>query len=756
MNNQLLHRKVLFSLMAVIMCLGFTAMSYGVATVSVDPASVESPAVGEQFTVNINIADGAGIAGFQAQVNYDNTALSYVIAAKGDYLPGDPAAGTFFPVLRPGDSHVVIGGTSIGAGTGDGDGTLATVTFEVLEVKASSISLTDVTLSDAAAQSLDVTTADGAVTVPAPDPEPEPDPEPTPDPEPDPEPTPDPEPDPEPTPDPEPDPEPTPDPEPDPEPTPDPEPDPEPVVPEPQVFSITLTNLTTGEPGMGGQIFSPPIFAAHLAGFKIYTVGEKAEPPLVDLAENGDTSALAAIAAAGGANSVVGDDLVFPGTSVTVMVSADAMNSALSFATMLVSTNDAFIGVTDIPLYDEMGMPIKTTIDLTAYDAGSEQNTERGTDIPGPVGLPPDEDPEGSNNRVPTEGGEITPHPGIMGVGDVLPSFAWKEPTAMLTIEPYVPEPDPVPEPDIPTYDVTLASGLNMISVPLMPAEPYTAKSLAEMLGSTVVIRLDTYSQSFVGYVVVEDDDGFAIEGGKGYIVNTPEGGTVTFSGHAWSNEPATMPAEEAAAAPKITTSRAWAFIVTSNLQEKVSGATYTMVAKNLRTGVVTTETVTSEDGYVSAVWADVSQKSVVEAGDKIEISVLDQDGTIVSGPFQRTVQSTDIHNAYMNVQMRVGDVRPQDTILGQNFPNPFNPETWIPYQLSRDSNVMITIYDVSGHTVRELNLGHKSTGSYMTNSSAAYWDGKNEAGEHVASGIYFYSLQTANFSATRRMVILK
>ena len=736
--------------------MGFTALSYGAATVSVDPATVDSPAVGEQLAVNINIAGGTGVGGFQAQINYDSTALSYVSAAKGDYLPGDPAAGTFFPILKPGDSNVVIGGTSIGAGTGEGDGTLATVTFEVVEVKASAITLTGVIVSDANGASLAVTTADGAVTVPAPEPDPEPtDPEPT-DPEPtDPEPT-DPEPtDPEPT-----DPEPT-DPEPtDPEPT-DPEPtDPEPVIPEPQVFSITLTNLTEGEPGMGGQIFSPPIFAAHLAGAKIYEVGMPASEALVLLAEGGDVSGLAAIAAAAGANSVVGDGMVLPGASVTIMVSADAMNSALSLATMLVSTNDAFIGVADLPLYDEMGMPINTSLYLRSYDAGSEQNTERGTDIPGPVGLPADEDPMGTNNRVPTEGGVITPHPGIMGTGDVLPSFAWEEPTAMLTIMPYVPEPPPEPEPVIPTYDVTLAAGLNMISVPLMPEVPYTAKSLAEMLGSTVVIKLDAYTQNFVGYVVMEDDDGFAIEGGKGYIVNTPEGGTVTFSGNAWSNEPPEMmedmAMEEAAAAPKIPTSSAWAFIVTSNLQEKVNGATYTMVAKNLRTGIVSTKTVTSEDGYISAVWADVSQKSVVQAGDKIEISVLDADGTIVSGPFQRTVQTTDIHNAYMNVEMRVGDVRPQETILAQNFPNPFNPETWIPYQLSSDSNVMIKIFDVSGHTVRELNLGHKSTGSYMTNSNAAYWDGKNETGEHVSSGIYFYSLQTENFSATRRMVILK
>ena len=751
MKNQLFNRNILFSLMAVVMLLGWTAMSYGAATVSVDPATIESPAVGEQLTVNINIAGGAGVAGFQATVNYDNTALSYVSAAKGDYLPGDPAAGTFFPVLRPGDSNVLIGGTSINAGTADGDGTLATVTFEVVEQKASSITLSGVIVSNAAGEALEATTADGSVTVPTePEPtEPEPtEPEPT-EPEPtEPEPT-----EPEPT-----EPEPT-EPEPtEPEPT---EPEPTPVVPEPQVFSITLTNLTTGEPGMGGQIFSPPIFATHAAGLALYGVGQPATDELVLLAEGGDTSGIAALAAQVNANTVAGDGRVLPGASVTVMLTADAMHSALSLATMLVSTNDAFVATTNLALFDEAGMPISTTLELRSYDAGSEQNTERGTDIPGPVGLPADEDPMGSNARVPTEGGVITHHAGIQGVGDIAASFAWTEPTAMLTIAPYVPEPEmPVepPPPPLPTYDVTLEAGLNMISVPLMPAEPYTAQSLADMLGSTVVIKLNAATQSFVGYVAgTEGGYNFGIEGGKGYIVNTPAGGTVTFSGTAWSNEPAEMPTESAAAAPKISTTKsAWAFIVASDLQGMKDGTPYTVVAKNLRTGVTTTEKVSSEDGYVSAVWADLNHKSVVEAGDKVEIALLDERGTIVSGPFQRTVQTTDVHNAYMSVQMQVGDVRPKETMLGQNFPNPFNPETWIPYQLNRGSNVTIQIFDVSGHSVRTLNLGHKSTGAYTTNSSAAYWDGKNTAGEHVSSGIYFYALQTQYFSATRRMVILK
>ena len=180
------------------------------------------------------------------------------------------------------------------------------------------------------------------------------------------------------------------------------------------------------------------------------------------------------------------------------------------------------------------------------------------------------------------------------------------------------------------------------------------------------------------------------------------------------------------------------------------------MVAKNLRTGEITTQKVTNEDGQHTAVWADLSYKSVIQAGDKVEIALVDNQGTVVSGPFERTVQTNDIHNAFMSVEMRVGDVRPKETVLGQNFPNPFNPETWIPYQLNQDANVMIQIYNVSGHTVRTLNLGHQSTGSYMTNATAAYWDGKNDAGEAVSSGIYFYSLKTANFTATRRMVILK
>ena len=95
-------------------------------------------------------------------------------------------------------------------------------------------------------------------------------------------------------------------------------------------------------------------------------------------------------------------------------------------------------------------------------------------------------------------------------------------------------------------------------------------------------------------------------------------------------------------------------------------------------------------------------------------------------------------------------------TKLFSNFPNPFNPETWIPYELAKPANVMITIYDTDGQVVRKLDIGYQNTGRYVKRKRAAYWDGKNSLGEPVASGLYFYTLTARKYVATRRLLILK
>ena len=98
----------------------------------------------------------------------------------------------------------------------------------------------------------------------------------------------------------------------------------------------------------------------------------------------------------------------------------------------------------------------------------------------------------------------------------------------------------------------------------------------------------------------------------------------------------------------------------------------------------------------------------------------------------------------------------PKETQLLPNYPNPFNPETWIPYRLAEDAFVTVTIYDHGGRVVRKLNVGHQTAAVYEHRSKAIHWDGRNEVGDKVASGIYFYTLTADDFSATRKMLILK
>ena len=98
----------------------------------------------------------------------------------------------------------------------------------------------------------------------------------------------------------------------------------------------------------------------------------------------------------------------------------------------------------------------------------------------------------------------------------------------------------------------------------------------------------------------------------------------------------------------------------------------------------------------------------------------------------------------------------PETSALLPNYPNPFNPETWIPYQLSEPAHVTLTIYDIHGRAVRTLDLGHQRAGVYRSRGRAAHWDGRNTQGESVASGLYFYTLKAGKFTATRKMLIRK
>ena len=307
-------------------------------------------------------------------------------------------------------------------------------------------------------------------------------------------------------------------------------------------------------------------------------------------------------------------------------------------------------------------------------------------------------------------------------------------------------------------FFISLKRGLNMISVPLKPKKPYTARSLMERLGATTVIGLDANTQQFVGFTPDAPDNGFPIEGGAGYIVNVPDQKSVSFVGAAWTN----LPTVAAAPSPK-TTDGAWAFVVSGRFG-KTGTKGYRVTVRNMRTNVVTEDFVRT--GYFAAAFADLSRTSVVESGDRLEITVSDKLGTVVSGPDFYIITPAAIEQAFLPVTLQQLAV-PRANLLLQNYPNPFNPETWIPYQLNEAAHVTITIYDAQGYIIRLLDLGQQEAGFYHNRSRAAYWDGCNGHNEKVASGLYFYQIQlsgeagygierSSDFSAIRRMLVLK
>ena len=185
---------------------------------------------------------------------------------------------------------------------------------------------------------------------------------------------------------------------------------------------------------------------------------------------------------------------------------------------------------------------------------------------------------------------------------------------------------------------------------------------------------------------------------------------------------------------------------------------------------------VTSSLGTTGQNTADVNGDGIVNVDDLVLVSAAIEDAP--AAPAVRSqiqwlftaeeVQqwltearlSRDTSPAYLRgiamLEQILALLTPQETLLLANYPNPFNPETWIPYKLAKPADVTLTIYAVNGQVVRRLALGHQPAGLYQNRSRAAYWDGRNAVGEPVASGPYFYTLSAGDFTATRKMLIRK
>lgn len=182
------------------------------------------------------------------------------------------------------------------------------------------------------------------------------------------------------------------------------------------------------------------------------------------------------------------------------------------------------------------------------------------------------------------------------------------------------------------------------------------------------------------------------------------------------------------------------------------------ITARNQNTSLTSTDVTSAVAGsgrYV-IILADFPNSYAAKVGDVLEVTAVDATGAFSSEQRRYKITWKDVLTGTVSLGNILLSPIPKESALLANYPNPFNPDTWIPYKLAKSSDVTINIYDVSGQLVRKLYLGHQTAGIYLNKDRAAYWDGGNETGEAVASGVYFYQMRAGHFSATKKLVVVK
>jgi len=292
-------------------------------------------------------------------------------------------------------------------------------------------------------------------------------------------------------------------------------------------------------------------------------------------------------------------------------------------------------------------------------------------------------------------------------------------------------------------FALNLKRGLNLISIPLDTGVLMSASIFANQVGATLIIQYDTEKRNFVSFIPNFDRSDFQLVGGKGYIVNLLDDYNIVFKGHAWNNVDTS---------PSLISNivRTWVFALVG----RVEFPDLSLVkATNSRNGLEWEGQV--GEGQFKAIIIDPNQQSIVQTGDRIDISVFDREGTLVSETFVIYVNQQDIVKAYRVLRLKPRLILDRTRLL-PNYPNPSNPETWIPFEINQDSEVSITIYDISGTPVRTIRVGYVEAGSYISQSRAIYWEGKTDTGGRISSGIYFYTLRMGTSICTRKMIVLK
>ena len=596
-------------------------------TVYIDPATIESPAAGETFTVDIKIKNSDNVNSVSTTVNFDPTALRYSSHKRGSYIPEEANIGSNITTSQ--DQNILTLVALFLGDYQDGDGTLFTVTFEVVEQKASTISLTNVQVAKGEGGRLDVFTQDTEVTVPT--------------------------------------------------------------------SGGTSSNVQGNSVGTQQQkSVSPPpqmeIGDSNLAAVIRETLGLDADAEITDT-DMADLTGL--VASDRGITDIAGLEHAANLTELDLRDNEITDIGALSGLTGLTFLHLGGNSISDLSaLSDLTGLTHLYLGRNSISDLSALSSLTNLTHF--------------SLGR-----GDVTDIGALSGLTNLVRLYLERNTIRDLT----------------PLTNLTALKYLYLNRNNISDVSPLAGLVNLETLRLSNNPILDTSPL----YALLETT------GGKLSTVNI----TITEYPPWDLNEDGVVDATDSA-------------LVTAALGQSGNDIV------NPRTDINGDATVDADDLTLVTEHLDAgaapSSREVFTLLDRATLETLDPDTLAAQLASLRAKSdgSLKYQRAIALLESVLAAMRPDKTKLLANYPNPFNPETWIPYHLAKASDVQITIYDARGVVIRQLDLGHQREGYYIHRSRAAHWDGRNAIGERVASGLYLYQLQADNMSLLRKMVILK
>jgi len=327
---------------------------------------------------------------------------------------------------------------------------------------------------------------------------------------------------------------------------------------------------------------------------------------------------------------------------------------------------------------------------------------------------------------------------------------------------------------------IRLHRGINLMGLPLKDSRVQRVSDLLSLEGiQGNAIAIIVFDGSRFKVVARPGDEGdIPVTGGQAFVITANQTGVAEIRGEAWHRA-----LDNVAAAPRPliladSDERTPVLPVYGTVVDETTGmakAGFRATIKNLSTGVTLTALSGSDQPstppYYSVTFVDLTASRVARVGDLLEITAQPLDNglswtarpNIGVQPLRHTVSTDEIRAGRIHLPPLVAYEIPTKTELLENYPNPLNPETWIPYRLAEEAFVILTLYDLTGRVVRTIEVGFKPAASFASKTRAIYWDGRNDFGERVASGIYFYTLTAKSategsppYVATRKMLLLK